>query len=424
MAQMNINDREKIEEGLKENKSFTEIGKETGFHRTTISNEVQSHRIPAKIRTYGTNNIYCEHENECTKYEGAFCTKKCSNYKLKDCKISTKPPYVCNGCGKKFTCRLQRFFYRAKDAQEAHDFDLINSRTGLNIPEETINRINKEIAPLIRDKHQTVNEVFLNHPDILTMSKSEFYRLVENGFVNIKSIDLPRQVKYRKRKKNSGAKVPSKVTSKNVKNRTYDDFKIFVSNKKPDFIVQGDTVEGKKGGKVILTLNIIQYEVMFMFLIDQQTSNEVSNKIKMIQNILGKELYSKIFKCTLLDRGKEFNEPNVFETIDNEKVCNVFYCDGGTPSQKGTCEENHHYIRYYLPKGQCDFDDLTQEDCNNMMSNIASIPREKLNGETPYEAISKVIPPKILKELGLTKVEKDDVNLSSKILNGRGKRKK
>lgn len=101
-----------------------------------------------------------------------------------------------------------------------------------------------------------------------------------------------------------------------------------------------------------------------LYLLDKQDSENVSNRILWIRDIVGDDLYTEIFFCTLTDNGKEFYQPEIIENIDNIKKCNAFYCDPSSPWQKGTCEENHHYIRYVLPKEVSTFDNLTEEDCN------------------------------------------------------------
>lgn len=422
MAHMSLETREIIEESLKKQKSFTEIAKLTGFHRTSISDEIIKHRVLGKPRTYGIHDVYCKYEKDCSLYEGYVCTKKCEHFEHLQCLTTISAPYVCNGCNKRQNCKLQKFFYRAKNAEEMYRHDLKEARSGINIPKEIIIQINEVIAPLIKEKHQTVNQVYINHPDILCFSKSEFYRLVNDGIVDISNIDLPRQVKYRKRKKDTKKMKRTREESIIRVNRKYEDFQRFLIKHPNVIVVQLDTVEGKKGGKVFLTINITQYELMLIYLLDSQTAELVSKKIRWIQQIMGHDLYIAIFRCGLTDNGKEFYEPDVYETINDEKVCNLFYCDPSSPYQKACCEVNHHYIRYYLPKGNCTFDDLTQEDCNLIMSNIASIPRDKLDGKTPYEAIQEIIPVEILNKLGLTKIDKDDVSLSPDILKEKGKK--
>lgn len=303
-----------------------------------------------------------------------------------------------------------------------YENDLKECRTGINIPSEIINRINEEIAPLIIKKHQTVNQVYLNHPDILYFSKSEFYKLIDLGYVNIKNIDLPRKVSYKPRKKNNGIRKTRRESIVRT-NRTYVDYTNFIDNNPDINTVQLDTVEGKKGGKVFLTITFTNSLLMLVYLLDEQSTECVSKRINWIKETLGKELYGRIFKCILTDNGKEFYDVDTMEQFNNEKLTNVFYCDPSSPFQKGCCEENHHYIRYYLPKGKCDFDDLNQDDCNTLMSHINSVPRDKLNGNTPFEIAKQELGEDVLNKLGVREISKDEVTLSATILNGKGKRK-
>lgn len=423
MKHMSREDRDIIELNLNEgNNNFTKIGKNIGYHRTTISNEIIKHKIPAKLRTYG-RLVPCKFVKDCAKINNSYCNHRCDNFESQECEFLAKPPYVCNGCKRKNTCGLQRFYYRAKEAQEIYESDLINSRTGLNIPEETINKINTIIAPLIKVKHQTINQVYINHPEILYFSKSEFYNLINNGYVSIKPIDLPRAVKYRKRKSSTSTERVTRQDSKRLIGRTYNDYKTFITENQVNDTIQIDCVEGKKGGKVILTIHSVLTKFMFMYLLNEQTSLQVTNKISYIKNILGFDLYIKIFYCCLTDNGSEFFDYESFENINNCKHCNLFYCDSGHPEQKGSCEENHHYIRYYFPKKECDFDDLTQQDCNLLMSNINSVPREGLDGKTPFDEMTKLLSSNLLNKLGCIKIQPDEVNLSSSIFEGRGLKK-
>ena len=100
------------------------------------------------------------------------------------------------------------------------------SRIGIRIPEEDINQINEIIAPLIKEKGHTVNMVYINHPDILYFSKTEFYRLIDLGLVNIKNHDLPKKVKYKKRKDTEKRRTREEASIR--VNRTYEDLLTFI----------------------------------------------------------------------------------------------------------------------------------------------------------------------------------------------------
>ena len=77
-------------------------------------------------------------------------------------------------------CRKERFTYFAREAQKSYDELKQESRKGLNLTYEEIEKINKTITPLVK-KGQTTNHLYINHPDILDFSKSSFYHYIKDG---------------------------------------------------------------------------------------------------------------------------------------------------------------------------------------------------------------------------------------------------
>lgn len=415
MSHLTLELREIIEESLKDNLNFTSIGILTNTHRTTISAEVKNRRIPGSTNLYGTNYIFCHFEETCTKFEGIRCKRKCSKYMLRKCPLLEKPPYVCNGCSKKNGCRYQKYYYRAKEAQNDYEDLLKSSREGIRLTQNEIDNINRVIVPLIKYQGHSINQVYINYPDILYFSKTEFYRLIDLGYINLKNIDLRRKVTYKQRKQEK----PRRTREESLVrvNRTYVDFQKFVENNPNCEVVQMDTVEGIKGGKVMLTLLFENYNFMLIYLLEKQTKNEVIKKIDYIKETLKEERFAKLFKVILTDNGKEFYGAEEIESSlkANKKIINLFYCDPSASYQKGAIEKNHEYIRYILPKGSS-FDDLTQEDCNVIMSHINSTPRKSLKNKTPYQSILSLLTKKELLDLGVREINHDEVNLTKKVI--------
>ena len=122
-----------------------------------------------------------------------------------------------------------------------------------------------------------------------------------------------------------------------------------------------DTVEGKEGHSVLLTLYLIPLNVLLAYKISSQTIDEVVNKIKLLKQTLGFELFHNVFPIVLTDNGKEFKQPEQIED-NGPDVLNtkVFYCAPGRSAQKGEIEVAHKYIRRYIPKG-IDIDNYSDE---------------------------------------------------------------
>ena len=150
---------------------------------------------------------------------------------------------------------------------------------------------------------------------------------------------------------------------------------------------------------------------------ENKTMECVEKAFKEIKEILGIELFKKVFEVILTDNGSEFFNPMSIEKDEEtqEIVSHIFYCDPGASWQKGAIEKNHEDIRYVLPKGSS-FEELTQEKANLLMSNINSTSRDTLNGKTPYDATLLIVDEEIIEKLGVIRIEADEVNLSPNLL--------
>ena len=84
-----------------------------------------------------------------------------------------------------------------------------------------------------------------------------------------------------------------------------------------------------------------------------RTSEEMSESLNYFQELLGDEMYKKLFGLLLTDRGSEFaKQSELFEvnTETGEIRSNIFYCDAQMPSQKPHVENNHEFIRDIILK--------------------------------------------------------------------------
>ena len=176
-----------------------------------------------------------------------------------------------------------------------------------------------------------------------------------------------------------------------------------------------DTVEGKQGGKVFLTLLIRESKLMIIYLMERKNTECVEKAFKDLREKMGIKKYKELFEVILTDNGTEFYNPMSIEKVKGEIVSHIFYCDPGASWQKGAIEKNHEYIRYILPKGRS-FDKLTEENVDKIKSHINSVSRDSLEGKTPYEVIEPIITKEILSKMGIEKIKADEVELSPRLL--------
>ncbi len=179
-----------------------------------------------------------------------------------------------------------------------------------------------------------------------------------------------------------------------------------------------DTVEGlKSDSKCILTLFWRKSNFMLMFLLEKQTTEEVTKIFEYLQQSLAEDDYKKLFQVILTDNGHEFFDVLNIECNhkNGEVLSKVFYCDPGASWQKGGIEKNHEFIRYILPK-KTTFENLTQNDCNIIVNNINSLFRKSLNNNCPFKAMLFLCDEKTLNILNMYYIEPDEVQLNQNLL--------
>ena len=393
---LSYEDRKNIEDGLNDNKSINQIAKEINRCHSSILREIDRNKKYSEPSSW--NNYKINHPD---------LDLSCERLK--------HSPYVCNGCKSRSGCRKIRWTYYAREAQKSYDELIKSSRQGINLNYDEIYKINEIINPLVK-KGQTINHLYINHPDILDFSKSSFYKYVNNGVFEFGPLDFPRIVKYKKRKKN-----PNRRTRKEREiliNRKYSDFLDYTSKNPYLNIVEMDTVEGLKTEEdCFLTLFWRKSNFMLIFKLESQTTDEVTRIFEILQTFIPEDDYKKLFPIILTDNGHEFFDVNNIECIHEtgEYVTHLFFCDPSASWQKGGIEKNHEFIRYILPKGSS-FKNITQEDCDLFMNNINSLCRDSLNGKSPYEAMLFLCDEYILKKLNCYYIKPDDVILNDSLL--------
>lgn len=387
---LSFEDRCIIEEYLNHNFNFTQIAKRISKSRSTIARDIKKHRY---LRT----------------------TYSCNN---KPCCFESKPPYVCNGCTKFNSCHKIRYSYSHDVAYNEYKQNLINTRSNLRISKEEIANINEVVAPLMIEKHHSVNQVFISHPEVLPFSKSTFYKYIDLGILNIRNIDLNRKVKFKVKKEYDYMR--DKIDVKIKVGRFYSDFKYYMEFNPNASIVEMDTVigtRGGKGGKCMLTLLFRKYNFMLIYLLPYKQSKYVTDVFNILKNRLGIDEFKRLFEVILTDNGTEFSNPESieFDMETGEKICSLFYCDPNCSWQKGSIEKNHEYIRYILPKGTS-FAGLSQNDCYLIASHINSVPRLSLNNHSPYEEAFNFIGKSNIEKFRINKIDYDDINLTIRLL--------
>jgi transposase, IS30 family len=418
-----------LQKFLKESLSFKEISRRLDKNPTTISREVR--KYSSKIATgypgfpFNTckSRFNCRNKSicgkECTRRSTTYCklcsscNANCSEFIEEVCTARFRVPYVCNGCETISKCSLLKNIYDAEHAHiKAHE-TLVQSRRGLCVSEDEVARLNKIISPLVQNG-QSIHQIYVNNKDELMCSEKTLYNYIDACLFDVRNIDLPRKVKFRERYKKPEFKVDKGCRI----GRNYEAFHAFIDKNPDTAVVQMDSVIGSKGGKCLLTIHFVETSLMLAFLRDANTSKSVTDIFETMYKTLGKDLFKRLFPVILTDNGSEFSNPKAIEygteTVTQLRT-RVYYCDAGSPYQKGAIEVNHELIRRVLPKGKT-FNDMTQEDISLMMNHINSYKRKKLNNRSPYETFSFYHGEEVLNKLGCSPVAANDIMLKPALL--------
>lgn len=403
-----------IENNLNANISLKQIGRNINKHCSCISREIKNHYITKNTGSVGRKFNNCLYRRTCHN-RGKNCNlKNCIEFVEEKCLLLKKPPYVCNGCKKRNQCTLSKQFYSASYAQDEYEANLKESRSGVVIEQDEIDHLNSILTPLIKEKGQSIHHAIINNKNKIMHSENKIYKLIDLGLLEVRNIDLPRKVRFRQRAKQVTV---YKVDKNCLENRTYEDFKKYIQVNPDTPIVEMDTVEGRNGGKVLLTIHFINCSFMLAFIREHNDAQSVIDIFNNLQDILGIDKFKELFILILTDNGSEFSNPTEieFDLNTGEKRTQIFYCHPSSPFEKGSCEVNHELLRRILPKGTS-FDELNQNDINLIMSHINSYKRKKLNNVSPYEMFSTIYGKDTIDKLNIRKIPANDINLTSDIL--------
>ena len=420
---LTLNERKTIEELLNERTSLSKIAKRIGRDRSTVAREILRNSRAKRVGAVGMPFNNCKNRGSCAAYKLCkkedcrkqcckgckACFRLCPDFLREDCMKLLSPSYVCNGCGRRHKCTLEKFLYTATEAQRTYGEVLSISREGLATTVSEIERLDAIISPLLK-QGQSINAVMANHKDEIMLDEKTIRNYVNAGLFTADKMDLLNTVKMRPRKTKREVKVERACRE----GRTYRDFLAFMAEHPDTPVVQMDTVMGTigTGEPVLLTIHFVEAELMLAFRREENTARSVIDVIDNLWNMLGEDDFKELFPLILVDNGAEFSAPSRIEA-DKDGVfrTRLFYTDPGAPYQRGACENNHSLIRRVIKSGTS-LKPYSQADINLLMNHINSYTRKKLKQRSAFDVFSFLHKPSLLDLLGIVKIDPDEVTLN------------
>lgn len=419
-------ERLQIEQWLRQHVSIKKIAGYLGKSTSTISREIRNRSVssdksaPCRIPNRCKHRVDCAIRSLCRDKPNCtticrsckLCNNLCTDFDEDSCPKLSAPPYVCNGCTNEHHCVLRKKYYIHRLAHKEYRETLVQARVGANLSEDELLELDEFVSPLIQ-KGQSIHHVIANNPDEFTISEKSVYRYVSGGLLKVRNIDMPRICRLKPRR---AKPLEHKVDSTCRIGRTYDDYKVYLQQHHDLSVVEMDSVIGRIGGKVLLTLMFKSCDLMLAFIRDKNTSQSVIDVFNQLFRQFGAQTFRTMLPVLLTDNGSEFSNPTALE-LDGQGLHRtmVFYCDPRASYQKPNVELNHEFIRKILPQGSS-FDHLTQDDINLMMSHINSYSRAKLNDRSPFEMFTFLYGKGILDKLGLRIIPANEIILKPLLL--------
>lgn len=439
---MGLNDRLRINEGLDAGESFAKIADSESRPWKTIAREVLGRRvaeiphIPYRVTNLCVKAHGCEKRRICQSCYNfkvkkcslcRLCNERCPDFAEDRCELLESAPYVCNACPKRKSCTSHRhYYYRYDAAQKAYEKMLSESRRGANITEEDLSWLNETLLDYSK-RGLSIHAAMAANPEAFPVHEKTAYRYAHGGLLrDVSKADLPRAPYLKPRK---GKKVECRVDKKCRINRTFEDYKTFIAENPGIGVTEMDTVEGRKGGKALLTFIFMPYNFMVARLVDRISTDCVRRAFEDVERLVRERfgedagrILKQLFAVILTDNGTEFSNPGALELdASGERRTRVFYCNPYASYEKPHVERNHEYIRMVLPKGDTyflptSFDALTQGQADLLMSHVNSYRRRSMDDRSPYDAFTGVFGEKLAEALGIRRIPDGEITLKPSLL--------
>ena len=418
-------DRCVIEDMLKHGASFREIARRLNVSPTTVSEEIRRNRtwkLKANFLFDGARR--CIHyltciergvcgtcatpDRLCKRCLSEDCYSFCKRFDVRRCPRLEKPPYVCNFCVRRAICEFGKTYYYARDAQRKHEMRASTTHAGITCRPAELKAMVEKVRALLERGH-SLEAIWAAHGADLPVSVRTFYTYMDKGVMGLANMELPKKVRYRRRREKKGA------PRMELSGRRYSDWEA-LSEQERISTVQMDTIEGiRSDRKAVLSLHFPRLLFQIYVLLPSKTQASVVAALDALETYCEGE-FADVFGVILTDRGSEFLDYEGMErSIDGSaRRCRVFYCDPMKPAQKGAAEKNHVEYRKIVPKGTS-IDSLTQTDMALICSHVNSYPRAA-RGRAPIKLAEVALPESLLGSLGIEEIPSDEVIMTPELL--------
>ena len=162
--------------------------------------------------------------------------------------------------------------YFAKYAQSQYETTRSEARSGIPLSKESFYKTEQIVSAAVLNGQHIYHAIMANK---LPVSTATVYRHIKLRYYSVSPIDLPRAVKFKPRNHQKVESIPDWAK----KGRLYGDYLSYIEQNQDVPRAQLDTVIGRIGGKVIMTIHFISCDFMIGLLLENKTAAEAAHKI-------------------------------------------------------------------------------------------------------------------------------------------------
>ena len=422
--QFNASKRAVLANMLARRAKASEIAAALGMDQSSVSREIRRNRISRPADPDGAkspcsrcaNRTSCRLRHVCgmracsLKCAGCAQTGKCPSFQLFSCSVERRFPLCCNGCAREARCPLGHYFYYADDAQAKARERLVNSRSGMNLDAEGFRAFDDLVYEAVVEKGQSVHHLVAANPGIGCCEKT-VYRRIATGMLRAKNLDLPRQVRLKKRR----VSPKYEYVHAGDLDRTghlWPDWLVFqVANGiayhwEMDFL--GKPNPSRKEA-LVLTLPNLKFSLLYVF--EGTTQEKVKALFDLLEGALGAALFRRVFPAIITDRDVVFDDFGSLESsADGTVRTRLFYADPGASNQKPSVENYNQQLRVAIPK-KAVLDGCTQDDLTLLACHMNSRLLSSISDRTPASLFAAAFGDEALARLGIREIPANEVRL-------------
>ena len=206
------------------------------------------------------------------------------------------------------------------------------------------------------------------------------YHWIDCQIMQTRNIDL-----VEKLKRHSKVSAPKTRPHKKVLGMSIDERPEEINTRQTFGHWEIDTVIGKKGRDepVLLTLveRLSRFEVILK--IENKTAQAVDVALRGLRDRAG-DHFPLLFKSITADNGLEF--AGLSQTLADDVA--VYFAHPYASWERGTSENQHGFIRRFLPK-ETSMKDVTEADCRRIQQWMNHYSRKVLDYQIPYEVFTR-----------------------------------